>query len=636
MAVHGKNTPNNTQTTQQAAQPQQPQPQQGYGAQPQGAQMNQQQQQAPQGFGSINSRLRRSGNYDRSEGRSAEILRALREAADEAVAAQGLTNDFELVRFDRDQHRVGLSSILVVKTVKNQGKTYCVVRSLLLDTDGIRLPPRVIQSGNFSNRIEVPTLPQDVYNDVYWSRIDEFMKRQKGVTDLKVCDAGPLLVPADLDVKDVEAISRILVTSVNHLDDTLGMILHEAPFSVQDFKGPNERLTARIDTTQGQIHDITNQPVRADLVVSMARQPNTQKPEEDFYEVETEFNSVAGFVNLEYTGQPQQQQMGNWGQPQQPEPMFTPTFVITSVDQADWIQAQTPELYLLAISNAFRVTAGSNWLRTFLPTVGKSGIDLKDIGALGYKAAGQKIETKSDSFTDQDFIEVMTRLVRPNPVFLIDVNPVGEHSGVENYFIEAAGNGPHKMQATNLLAKAANNLTGGLFSQYFDHTKTPIVVPTDQEIHLGYYVSTEDGEKHDLRDLDVLAMLNLTQGNMQDFDDWYRTYCDPSQPHELRMQRREQMERQFLSKGLKITGRAQRLLLTAEFIEALDNATRDAGVQVEFENISSVMGGQRFAGNTMINQYAVTRSASMGYGPTTQQYGGPTYGGVSGSGRVYS
>jgi len=632
MAIHDKGK------SQQAGQEQSQQQNTGYQEQAQqnaGYQQTaqpQQPQQGPAGFGAMNQLFRRSGSYDRSEGRSAEALRALTDASKEAINSQQLSDDFELIRFDRDQHRVGLSAILVAKSVKVQGKMYSIVRTLILDTEGVRLPPRVVQYG--SQRIETPTRPQDVFNDIYLARLTEFMQRNKGITEMQVVDAGPLVIPREFDFTEVDLVARLLVTSVNRVDDVVAMLMGEQPLNVSAIKRNDERLTARVDFTGEPSYDITGMPVRNDIQVSLNRQVNNNQAQEDFYEVETHFNSVSGFVNLEYTGAQQQQPQMGWGQPQQPQPLFTPSFVITSVDQADWIQAQTFELYLLAISNAFRVTAGTAWAQTFRPQVGKAGIDMKDIGALGYKTQSmKKFETKSDSFTDQEFADMMSMLVQPNPVFMLDVNPVGDHASIENYFLDAAGDGPNRNKAVSRLIQAADNLTGGRFSAHFPHDR-PIVVPSNMEVHLGYYIG-EDGEKRDIRDLDVLAMLNLTQGDMQTFNQWYATYCDPSRPFELRMQQREQLERQFLSKGLRITGRAVRLILTAEFIQALDKATHEAGLHVDFESMTTVIGGQRFAGNTMVGQYAVSGAASMGYGGGQTYSGGPSYGGVTGGGRLY-
>jgi hypothetical protein len=629
MAVNDRNEQNQS-TTQQAAP--QAQPQQPYASQAGvGAGVGQ----PHVGMGNINQVLRRSGTYDSSETHSAEALRGLKEAARQALEAQRLTDDFELIRFDRDANRVGLSAILVTKFVKSSGTVYAAVRTLLLDSEGVRLKPKVEQYG--AQRIELPTRPQDVFNDVYWGRLTDFLRRQRGMNDLVVVDAGPLVVPTDFDFKDELATSRLLITSVNRCDDIKAKVQGEVPFNAAQVKRADERLTARIDLTGEPSYNVVGEPVRSDILINMNRTSAQASQEEDYYERETQFNSVAGFVNLEYTPAPVVQQVPGWGQqPQGPQPIFTPTFVITDVSQADWIQAQTPELYWLALSNAYRVTAGTQWVKAFLPQVGRKGVDPRDIGALGYLTqAGAKIETKSDSFTEQDFIELMGALVKPQPSFLIDVNPVGDHAAIENYLIDAAFEGPNQAKAIQKLIQAADNLTGGRFSAHFNARENALVVPYGQEIHLGHYIG-EDGEKRDIRDLDVLAMLNLTQGNVGDFMEWYRTLCDTSIPHALRLQQRERFERQFLSKSLKITGRAVRLLFTPQCIEALDLATREAGVTVDFENMTSIMGGQRFTGNTMVGQYTVSRSANMGYGqPAGASYNPAAYGGVTGSGRLY-
>lgn len=599
-----------------------------------------QQQQPPQhpGLGRINQVLPRSGSFDTSETRSAEALRGLKDAAEAAKESQRVVDNFEIFRFDRDANRVGLAAILVTRTIKIGGKSYTAVRTLLLDNKDVHLRPRVVIYGN--QRIEATTRPQDVFNDVYWNRIVDFLRRTKGIPELVAVDAGPLVIPAEFDFKDDLATGKLLVTSVNRCDDIEASLRGERPFTVADVKRKDERLTARIDTTGQPVFDIVGQPIRADITVSMNRQSMEAAKEDDYYDAETEFNRVSGFINLEYAPTAADQpQLNAWGQPQMQTQMFTPAFIITDVSQADWVLAQTPELYLLAISNAYRVTAGTAWVRSFLPTAGggKKGIDMRDIGALGYLSpAGVKPDTKSETFTDKDFVDLMSALVRPNPSFFIDVNQVGDHAAIENYFVDAAiDGGKNQMAAVAKIVKAADNLTGGAFSRYFNANEHRIVGSHIQEVHLGWYLD-QDNEKRDIRDLDVLAMLNLCQGDLQELREWYLTYFDTTVPVELRLQRREAFERQYLSKSLRITGRALRLALTGTFIEALDKATREAGVQVEFEDMTSIMGAQRFVGNPLVNQYMVSGSAPMGY---TRSAGGSaygySYGGVTGSGRLY-
>jgi hypothetical protein len=582
------------------------------------------------GLASLNQLLQRSGAYDGSETRSSEALKAFTEAREHAVGSQALADDFELVRFDRDTNRVGLSSILVTKMVKAKGSIYSVVRTLILDSDAVRLRPRTLQMG--VERVDIATRPQDVFNDTYWSRMSQFIVRAKGVPEMVVADAGPLVIPTDFDFKDAQAVTRLLITSVNRCDDIVAKILGETPFTVQAVKGQDEFLTARLDFSGLPQTDIVGHPIRSDITVTMNRSSKNAQNQDDFYESETSFNAVSGFVNLEYTPpQAAVQQMG-WSQPQMPTQLFTPTFVITDVRQAEWIRANTLELYILAISNAYRVTAGTSWARTFLPSVGTKK-DPKDIGALGYlTAAGQKIKTKGDTFSDQDFAELMGALVKPNPTFLLDVNPVGENAALENLFVDAAG-GANQARAVEAIIRACNNLTGNAFSKYFDASKHALVVPYASDVHLGYY-EDEHNEKRDIRDLDVLAALNASEGNVQEFMNWYRTWCDLSTHSEIRLKQREGFERAYLAQNMVITGRATRLLLTGEFIEALDKATKEAGVNVSMENVSTTFGAQRFIGNQLVGQYSVSSNAQVSMGAVG---GGQVYnvGGVTNSGRIY-
>lgn len=632
MAIQDENNQSNQQPGQQPG----AQPSAQQGAQP-GAQTGYgygtgQQPQGNVGLNNINSILTRSGRFDLSETRSADALKALNSAREQAISAQTLTDQFQLVRFDRDTNRVGLPSILVMKTTKKGGNVYVIVRTLLLDTEGVRLKPKVLTLSN-NERIEIPTRPQDVFNDTYWSRLKDFIIRTTGIQTLTVLDAGPLLIPADFDFKDELAVRRILITSVNRCDDVIMRILGETPFNVASVKGSEEYLSARIDFSGVPQLDVVGHPIRSDIVITMSRASTKGQVTDDFYEAENTLNSVSGFINLEYTPPMPQQQL-QWGNQPLPTQLFTPTFIMTDVRNADWIQANTIELYLLAISNAYRLTAGTQWARTFLPSVGLKN-DPKDIGALGYLTQrGEKIKTKGDNFTDSDFVELMTTLVKPNPTFLIDANPVGPNSSIEGAFIVAATNGhADQTKAAESIIRGANNLTRNIFGKYFDATKFPVVIPY-VDVHLGYYLD-EHNDKRDIRDNDVLAVLNATGGNVQEFMNWYRTMCDVNTPSELRLKTRESMERLYLGTNLVITGRAPRLMLTPQFVEALDRSTVEAGVNVTMENLSTVFGAQRFVGNQIVGQYAVSGSAQVMAG--VGQSGGYTYNpsGATSSGRLY-
>lgn len=592
--------------------------QSGYGTQ-QGAAAQNANPYARQGMGNLNSMFRRSGNVDLTESRSAEALQALNKASEDAIASQILTNDHELFRFDRESNHVGLPSILVVKTARHQGEAIAVVRTLILNTDAVRLRPRLVQLGN--ERIEVPVLPQHVFNDNYFGKIQEHLRKSRGVRDLKVLDAGPLVIPTDFSFKEEMRAIHLLVSSVNRCDDLVARLTGERPFNITEVKEDKEVFTARLEDSGLPAYDLLGNPNRNDLAITMGR-TNKGAPQnnDDFYDADTTINHLSAFVNLEWAPAPQQQ--NTWGQQQPATQIFMPTVVITQVRQAEWITANTPELYLLALANAFRLTAGTAWARAFLPKLGRKK-DPSDIGGIGFLTpAGKRINTKGDSFSDADFATLMHTFVREKPAFLIDINPVGENAAIENMLLDAAGSGALKARAVEALFKAGMNLTNGVLAKYFDPNTAPIAMATNVQVHMGYYFDSNN-EKRDIRDLGTLEMLNATDGDLNTFNSWYQTMVDTTSNRDMVLKNREGFLRQYLGTSLTITGIADRVLLHPAFIEGLHKALEECGVAVAFENMTSVFNGQRFVGNEFIGQYGVGSVAAAHYGnaQTTTGYG---------------
>lgn len=579
----------------------------------------------------VNSVLTRAGKTENTEGRSGELLTALMAAGKKAVTAQNLTDQYEIIRFDRDQHRVGVGAILVLSSYRKGGDVYVAVRPLLVDNKAVSLKPRILNVGNERN--EIPTYNADVLSVEYWNRIEKHVRDHVGNPAAIVANAGYLEVPHDFDVseKNEADVTKLLTTSVNRNGDVLSRVNGETPFNIAAVKGTNEVLTARLDFSGTPQYDLFGNPTRSDITVHMNRSVRGNTEADPFYDADTQFNSVSCYVNLEYA--PPAQQQGYAPAQVQETQLFTPTIVVTAVRQANWIAANTPELWWLALSNAYRTTAGTAWAGTFLPDVAKKD-DPRDIGALTIMTQlGKKTKTKTDTFTPQQFGELMYTLVRPNPIFCIDVNPVGENSAIEAILLAAATDGPNRERAVQSIVNSLNNLTSGHFSQRFDHTKHHIVRLYGTDVHRGYYLDDRE-EKHDLRDLGTLEALNASDGNVQEFIAWYRTMCDQQIPGEIRLKQRTGYERQYLSQNLVILGKYHRLIFTPELILALDQAVAAAGVSVDVENVSTVYGTQRFIGNTAVTQFAVSQQAQYGMGSMTNQAGYGLNAGV-GAGTIY-
>lgn len=604
---------------QTAAQPQQsaPQQQQPKSQPAQGQpsmQQNTKQQQG--GIGAINSLFNRSGRIEGGDARSAEALQIFSRLKEESIATQDLQNDFNILRFDRDQNMVGWSSLLIVKVQNIGGVPVVAVRPILMPNNAIQLPvgKQQISAGMHVETIDIEVDVQTVFSQKYWARVVTYVQSLLGLTDARVVLTSAFAVPADFDLKEEVCLKALLVKSVNACDDMLQRHAGEKPFSVSLLKGQDgsdEFLTAKIDTRELPVTNVLGDPMRSDMVVGLARSRKGGQQENEFYEADTQLNQVSLAIDVEYTGQPQQQAQSMFGnQQQQHSPSFTATVTITDVRQASWIKANTPEMYILAMSNAFRVTGGSAWAKGFLPRVGVSK-DFRDPGALGWLSPlANKIDTKTDNFKDEHFIELINAMINPQPVFQIDLNRMGENGAIEGMWIDAA-EGPNKQRATALIIKSINNVIGGGFEKYFDHNTQPLLTLTGQEIQNGWYLDT-DGEKRDKRDLGVLGALNASGGNLQEWMSWYASQLSEHMHPALRAKQSRNFDTQYLGASVTYTGtKSLRAVLNPQLIQALDAALTAAGLQVAMDNIGNLSGGQRFTGNRSIQSFAVTGSAHV-------------------------
>lgn len=580
--------------------------------QPEQPKMQTQQTQTAQGVGAINTLFGRSGRTEGGDARSAEGLQILNRLKEEAIATQDLQNDFTILRFDRDQNQVGWSSLLVVKKLAIGGAPVIAVRPLIMPNDAIKLPTRKVQINNGMqvDTIETEVDVQAVFSQKYWNRVTEYVTAQLGLSNARIVLTSAFAIPSDFSLKEEVILKTLLVKSVNLCDDMLARHAGEQPFTVSLLKGTDEYLTAKIDTRELPVTDTLNNPIRSDMVISLARTRKNGQQDNEFYEADTQLNQVSVAIDVEYNGQAQPQSQTNmFGlQQQAPTAVFTPTVTITDVRQAPWIKANTPEMFWLGLSNAFRVTGGSAWAKGFLPRVGVTK-DLRDPGAMGWLSKlAKKIDTKTDAFKDEHFIELINAMIKPHPVFQIDLDRMGDNGAFEGMLIDAAG-GVNQQKATALIIKSINNLIGGGFEKYFDHTTQALLTLTGQELQKGFYLDSE-GEKRDRRELGVLGALNQSEGNLQEWMSWYGSQLNTNLHPELRAKQSRNFDKQYLGASVTYTGtKAVRAILNPKLIEALDAALTNAGLQVAMDNIGNLAGGQRFQGNANIQNFAVSGTA---------------------------
>lgn len=577
--------------------------------------MHQQTQQSAQrgGAGNINSNFERSGKVQGGDARSSEALTIVTRLKDQAIDQQDLKDDFSILRFDRDQHQVAWSSLVIAKQITLQGSPVIAVRPLIMPNNAIELPKRktTVQNGMQTDVIETEIDVNTVFSANYFARLQTYVQNALGKPGARVVLAGAFPIPADLVLKESELqLRELLIESVNACDDILALHSGERPFTISSLKGDqNETLAAKVDIRTTPIHDTVGNPIRADILVTTQRvRRQGQQQENEFYEADVKLNQVAMFTNLERTPQAAQQAMFPNQQPlQQPAP-WVAAVVITDVRNADWISANTPEMYWFSLTNAYRTTNGHAWVRPFLPLTGLAK-DMKDIGALGwFTALRNRIDTKSAAFDDAQFGQLMLSQVQQNPVFQIDLNRLSRNGIMEGLLLDAAG-GPNTQKAAATIIKQINNLVGGGFEKYFDYTTQPILERTGQIIDLGHW---DDGEgKRDRRDLDNLAAANASEGNENEFWGFYGAQVNPHIHPDVRNRQSRNYDRQYLGNTVTYTGKAERCTFNPKFIEALDRAVAEAGLQITMDNTSVLNSGQRFNGNTVIGNFMVGGQAAV-------------------------
>lgn len=585
------------------------------------------------GIGGLNRTFSRSGRADGNDARTTKAFVAFSEAQKEAIEQQDLSDTFHLFRFDRTAHQVAMASILVLKLVDNRGKPAILVKALpIVDASAI-VKPKTFQIANgFSTFDKFESKPDsgDIFTPLYWGRIVAHVRQVTGHPDATVYNAGPQDIHAEFDFEDKIAVRNLLIKAVNSVEDTMARLSDERPFSLAtDMQSADEILAATIDYTGTPVESNTGIPQRADMVVSLQRRKkhsNQQVQENEYYDADSQLNSVSMFVDLEYSPQQVQQVFGMPAGPLPPP--FMPALVITAVKQANWIMANTPEMYFFALGNAYRATNGQGWAKQFLPTIGRIK-DPRDIGAVGYLTAnGLKVETKSETFTEQDFAGLMFSQVQQNPVIMIDLNRMGDNSFIETMIIDSMG-GPNEQAAKAGLVRIFCNLYGREnFTSLFDVNNEWLFRPYGTDFHLGYYPD-ENGERRDRRDLDTLYALNACDGVVAEFMDWYAAKCNPNVHAEVRLKKSEQYDKQYLG-NVTYAGRVTRAIVNPKLIAAMDAAQAKAGIAVTMDNIGSVFGGQRFQGNVGLVGMNVQGIASVASYIQNQNVYAPAVGGMTG------
>ena len=477
--------------------------------------------------------------------------------------------------------RLTLSGIVVCVRIpdnKNLGVSY---HTLLLEGSSEPLQPRVL---NWNNQTVIEDrTAADVNNATYAETVHGIV--QRAFPGMVCRPTSAQVVHRKFNFEDEEAVRNLAINAVFPCISDLEM-------SSPTFRDINLVRWNRDSSLQLQINfnesdrlDYASLPVRNNIAITLTAVDNS-KPQQGVMEnnqgKSMKISQLGGFIDLIWA--PEAQAMNPYGVQQQgPKYMFSPRFVMTNLEN---VMRMTPASQLLAMQTALVLReTPTSWYPYYEPSPqGGSGrtVDIRDIGAINIEANrfnepsgyGTKIDTKLSTFNSLELGRLLSATVRPVLYFSLDVSECGSDTWYNEIFSAAAAG---SVAAQAAILEAANELTGGHFMNIYKSNESPVVV-NDDRIHLGYYVG-QDGARHDIRDIDYLAVLNLLGETDHDAARaWSDTFAQTAYPLSKRLQERKKMIIEMVRGETVFTGFARRVTMTGKFLEALDIGCRDAGL----------------------------------------------------------
>lgn len=549
--------------------------------------------------------------------------------------AGDMKDNFALYVLNNTANQTLLSSILLCLNVQDaKGANHSLVFNLIVEGSGPRRDSRFIPING--QQVEIEWTPGDVAAEPHtWQKIELFLNEQLG-RNVQFHYVGALVLPLELSSEDEAHLHQVVFNATQALYTAMenDVTQAEAPISVSMIDN-NAQMSATLDYNPAPLTNAVGLPVRNDLSIVLRGTMQGQQGSQG-YDQPIDLTRVAGFVDLVYA----EQQPPAFGQ-QPPTQRYYPRYVMTLLDSE--VDAITPELQLLSLSTATLLARNMQWGAAFAPRYNiAGGQDLRDIGAIGYEvglspdpqAPRERFDTKSQSFGLPQLAQLLGTTVYDQLVYSLDIDEAGELTWLHQVFLAAASG---NMDAYQSIVDSANNLTDQHFGRLWNGG--PIVVDDQNRIHTGYF-NGNDGLKHDVREIDYVAMLNLLgHQDMGVVLQWSDSFLNTSIPEPMRVETRSRILKSLLN-DYKHKGFARRVNFTPEFLGALAQACANAGLGIRQQNTFQVFSGATGRGAFAGQQFGLgaAQAGSMfnfgtqpGYGGGFRGFGPGTYGRFGGN-----
>lgn len=549
-----------------------------------------------------------------SRSQMGDVLEAFTKAAN-ALYENNADGAPRIIAMDGAQYDMHYSMALVANALKIGGKDIVAVFATILT--GSNSSPLPVTQTIQGQQIDVVLTTDDAWDNDSWAKVEMAVSRHFH-ENVVILNAGSMDIPDGLDMTD-ESLVRAIVWNAQEANMTAFETMAPEEFDhwnvAEAIDVKKTRVVAQVQYNGADATSITGQPIRNDIQMKVSTVDRNQSQQYGFqHQSSKSLLEVNSFVDLVYAPSTQPPV---YGQPA-PTQIFIPRLVITRILSAA-AEPYTPELALLGLGTATTLTQNYAWAGQFRNYAHEQ---VHNIGLVGYRMPNPAepgkglgpIDTSSNSFSENDFYELIHTTCHPVPVVSLDCERVGPESWLMSAFAEAANGNTNSQQ---WLIEAADRLTNGFFSRHYQGG--PIAHNEHNILYSGSYVD-EQGVKRDRREIDSLAVLHYTGKNGLDTSNLFETtFNDINRPDVIRLDFREHIVKD-LAANVTIRGKIDRVTLDTAFLDALVKAIADAGLLVEQEGVAQLYGSNNQVGNNYLHKHMANISGNMLYqgGPAVQ------------------
>lgn len=459
--------------------------------------------------------------------------------------------------------------------------------------------------------------------------------------NLQVETAACIVIGKNIDLTSVDKVAPFYDSAGSAIMGSILMSrgLPTSELTEQYLDGRVCQLVARTEVHPGETYlTATGDPIAGDFAVNLIAKSINRKRQYSLHNTGNDvmLSSSVGFIDFGFSGAQQNMNQQLYGQ-QMPVPGYDPMVVITDISPLGKAVESTDTLMsqILGLLSVSEILTDFKWATVFSRAAGDSG-SKTTIGALGleynlypgrqFTSETLKVSTGDLAAPNPDELtpmQVITSYCKPTMVVALDVVQGGPLEWLQGLFINAFPGSASE----DIIIKELDNFSNGRFSAIWNRSE-PITVMRPVQVHLGTYVDN-DGVTRDIRSLDYLTVLKLSQGA----ENIMRPYAEGSSPLTSNDETFDAKRRALkqLVPNMEITGRATRTFINPGFISAINHMMAECNLHVTSEGLTEIQGSTartdmfnhqvaaQINSHSVFQHYGSNQNAVNGYSNTGYQ-----------------